>query len=72
MDIQICRDLSVHNFLRVFQMHVHQFGIPRRVVSDSGSSIIASANIITDYLKDVITRVFAITRHRRGDFYTVF
>ena len=58
INIEICHDLSVKSFLRAFQMHVHQYGLPETVISDSGTSMVASANIITDFLKDVDTKEY--------------
>jgi len=39
-------------FMRAFQMHVHEFGMPSQIISDSGTSLVAGANIIKDFLKD--------------------
>ena len=58
INLQMSLDLSTENFLRAFQMHVHKFGMPSKVVSDSGTSLIAGGNIIKDYLKDPDTREY--------------
>ena len=52
VNLVICMDLSVKEFLRAFQMHSFQFGIPEYCISDLGSQIVSGANIIQDYLKD--------------------
>jgi len=51
-NLQICRDMTVASFLRAFQMHVHCYGMPSEVTSDSGSSLIAGGHVVKDFLKD--------------------
>ena len=48
-------DLSVSEFLRSLQMHVHEFGLSQFVLSDMGTQLIAGANIITNFLSDADT-----------------
>ena len=48
----ICNDMTVNSFLRAFQMHVHRFGMPSKIISDPGSTLIAGANLMTSYLND--------------------
>jgi len=57
-NIQICCDMSVNSFLRAFQMHVHKYGMPSRVFSDSGTTIVAGGNVISDFLKDEACQVY--------------
>lgn len=66
INLKMCADLSVESFLRAFQMHVHEFGMPCKVVSDSGTSVIAGSNIIKDFLKDVDTREY-LQEHEIGE-----
>ena len=58
INLQICRDLTVNNFLRAFQIHVYSYGCPERVYSDLGSQIVSAASTITDFVNDVQTKLF--------------
>jgi hypothetical protein len=48
----------VKSFLRAFQIHVFQQGMPSRVFSDLGSQIVPGVNIITDWLRDLDTQCY--------------
>ena len=52
INLQICLDLSVTNFVRAFSLHVHRNGLPSLVLSDSGSNIIAGSKFILNNLND--------------------
>ena len=52
INLKVCQDLSVRNFLRALQLHVFEYGLPERCFSDSGSQLIAGGNVIMDFLKD--------------------
>jgi len=52
INLKVCTDLTVNEFLRSFQMHSFEFGIPTSVISDLGSQFVSGANIIRDFLKD--------------------
>jgi len=56
VNLIICRDMSVGSFLRAFQLHVHEYGMPKEIYSDSGSSLVAGANILVDFIKDPLTK----------------
>ena len=58
INLKTCLDLSVKEFLRAFQIHCFEFGIPEFCISDLGTQIVAASNIITDYLKDQDTKAF--------------
>lgn len=58
INLKVCYDLTVSEFLRTFQLHIFDYGLPESVFSDLGSQLAAGANIITDRLKDVETQVF--------------
>ncbi len=58
INLKICMDLTVKNFLRAFQMHTFEYGIPELVLSDLGSQIVAGSNIIHDFIKDAETQIF--------------
>ena len=50
ISLQICLDMSQHNFMRAFQMHVFKYGLPSLCLSDSGTQIVSGTKIITDHL----------------------
>ena len=52
INLQICYDMSVSEYLRSFMIHVFEFGLPQLVISDLGSQIVAAANKISDFLND--------------------
>ena len=58
INLRICLDLSVRGFLRAFQTHVYEYGLPSRVFSDSGSQLVAGSNIVADLLNNVETQAF--------------
>ena len=52
INLQVSLDLTTKEFIRSFQLHVFKFGLPNFVLSDSGSQIIAGADVITSFLTD--------------------
>ena len=56
--IKICPDQFYKNFLRTFQIHVIEQGLPCRVFSDLGSQFTAGTSMIADYLLDVETMAY--------------
>ena len=52
INLKLCRDLSVKDFLRAFQIHCLEYGLPEYCISDLGSQLVAGSNLIADYLKD--------------------
>ena len=62
VNIQICADLTVVGFLRAFQLHVYQFGLPELVLSDMGSQIVCGAKMITNWLTDSETLSYLSSR----------
>ncbi|XP_068214773.1 uncharacterized protein [Palaemon carinicauda] len=58
IDLRICNDLSVKEFLRSFQLHCFNYGVPQLVVSDLGSQLVAGANIIHDFISDHETLLY--------------
>ena len=58
INLKICKDLSVKEFLRSFQLHCMEFGIPQLCVSDLGSQLTAGANIITNFINDYETQLY--------------
>ena len=58
INLKICLDQSVKEFLRALQLHSFEFGIPEYCISDLGSQLVAASNIIVDYLKDSDTKKY--------------
>ena len=54
--LKVCCDLSRNEFIRAFQMHCFEFGLPELCLSDLGSSLVSEGNVIHDFLKDVDTQ----------------
>lgn len=44
--------------MRTFQLHVYRWGVPRLVLSDLGSQLVAAAGLVQDFLKDADTRKY--------------
>ena len=58
VNLVICQDLTVKEFLRAFQIHSFQFGIPEYCISDLGTQLVSASNIILDYIKDHETQSY--------------
>ena len=55
INLEICLDLSVKNFLRSFQLQVYKHGLPSLCLSDAGSQILPGSKIISELLEDAET-----------------
>ena len=58
INLKICSNLSTKEFLRSFQMHCFEFGIPELCISDLGTQLVAGANIIQTFISDPITQLY--------------
>lgn len=47
--------MTVKECLRAFELHVFDHGLPELCISDLGSRLVATSNIISDFLKDMDT-----------------
>ena len=56
INLKLCLDLSVQNFLRSFQLHIFEHGLPSYCISDLGSQLVAGSNIISKFLNDKYTQ----------------
>ena len=45
-------DLNTAQFLRSFQLHAFEYGVPQMVISDLGTQLVAGADLIGNFLKD--------------------
>ena len=52
INLKLCMDLTTEEFLRSFQLHCNEYGIPTHCVSDLGSQLVAGSNTITSFLND--------------------
>ena len=58
VSLELCRNLGVNSFLRAFQIHVFKYGLPRLIISDPGSSLVAGVNVLKDFLCDFETKKY--------------
>lgn len=52
INLKLCFDLTVQTFLRAFQLHIFEYGMPQICLSDKGSQIVPGTNIISDFISD--------------------
>ena len=52
VNLVISHDLTTKEFLRNFQLHCYQYGLPQTFVSDLGSQLTAGTKIIHEFLAD--------------------
>ena len=53
INLKLCTDLSVSQYLRALQLHIMEFGTAELLLSDSGSQLIAGSNIVKDLVNDL-------------------
>ncbi|XP_064089863.1 uncharacterized protein LOC135203822 [Macrobrachium nipponense] len=58
INLKVCRDFSVKEYLRAFQLHVFEYGFPQLCVSDPGSQLVAGWYIITSFINDPDTKLY--------------
>ena len=58
VNLKVCHDLSVAEFLLNFQVHCFEYGIPELCISDMGSQLVAGGNIIVDFLNDPDVKMY--------------
>ena len=58
VNLKVCTDMSTKEFLRAFQLHSFEYGIPQLCITDLGSQLVAGANIITTFLSDPDTQMY--------------
>ena len=63
VNILICDHIDKNSFLRAFQIHTFQYGIPSFFVSDNGSPIVAGVQQTVSYLDDEETQQFLKSRN---------
>ena len=55
INLVLCEDMTVNEFLRAYQMHCFSHGIGQYIISDMGSQIVAGTKIMTTFLNDAET-----------------
>lgn len=63
VNLKLCQDYSTKEFLRAFQLHTFEWGLPQMVFSDLGSQLVSGTKIIQDFLKDAETQMY-FTEHK--------
>ena len=58
INLKVCMDLSVNEYLRALQLHTFEFGLPGLCISDQGSQLVAGGDVILDYLKDPEVKLY--------------
>ena len=58
INLKLCVDLTVKEFLRSFQLHCYEFGLPELCISDMGTQLVAGANTVLDFLKDPEVKLY--------------
>ena len=58
VNLKLCYDFSSKEFLRAFQLHILEWGLPQLCISDLGSQLVSGTKIIQDFLKDVDTQKY--------------
>ncbi|XP_068247877.1 uncharacterized protein [Palaemon carinicauda] len=58
INLKICLSADTRDFLKAFQLHMYEFGIPEFCISDLGSQLTAGSRIIGTFLNDFETLAF--------------
>jgi len=52
VNLKVSKSLTTEEFLRSFQLHSYEYGVPQLVLSDLGSQLVAAGDIVTEFLRD--------------------
>ena len=58
INLKVSLDLTTAEFLRSFQLHTFEYGVPQRVLSDLGTQLVAGADIISNFLNDPVSLTY--------------
>ena len=58
INLKLCLNQTTAEFLRSFQIHTYEYGIPETCISDLGSQLIAGANILKTCLNDIESKSY--------------
>ena len=56
VNLKVCDNQSCDEFLKAFQLHVFDYGVPEKCTSDQGTQLVAGANYLKTYLSDMQTK----------------
>ena len=63
VNVLLCDLIDKDSFLRDFQVHIYEHGIPSVLISDNGSPIVAGMQQTVSYLKDDVSKKFLQSRN---------
>lgn len=63
VNLILCRNIDNRSFIMSFQEHIFLHGLPSRIISDNGSPIVSSINIISKLFDSVELRNFLIEKN---------
>ena len=52
VNLKVSMDLSTEEFIRSFQLHCFDHGIPQKIFSDMGTQLVAGAEVVSKFLSD--------------------
>ena len=63
INLIVCEKADNECFLEAFQGHIYEYGIPQFILSDNGSQLVGSIQLIQNFLDDVEVRNFLEERN---------
>ena len=61
VNLKLSINMTTEEFLRSFQLHCYEYGLPIFVLSDLGSNLVAGADVVVNFLSDPQTTSFLET-----------
>jgi hypothetical protein len=58
VNLIVSRNINNECFLQAIQLHIFEYGVPQRILSDNGSPIVCSIRLIQSILDDADVRNF--------------
>ena len=58
VNLKVCIDMSTKEFLRAFQLHAYEYGVPQVCITDQGTQLVAAGNKLTSFLSDSDTQQY--------------
>ena len=52
INLHVALDMTTEEFLRLLQMHIYEWGLPVLTISDSGTNLVAGADVVSNFLND--------------------
>ncbi|XP_066987493.1 uncharacterized protein [Macrobrachium rosenbergii] len=57
-NLKLCMNMTVNEYLRAFQLHCFEYGIPELCISDMGTQVVAGANVIMDFFMNPEVKLY--------------